>query len=219
MPVPPRRTSASPLSPYQSVRLPARTRKSYVRIPGVDGVAAVALQIAPRRCIATYRFPKWSVALEGFVPVTRSRSVTFEPARTAPNGLRYAVLKLSWKSLRPAASAGPAASRALTRATSTSPPLDPMRGHYKRPGRARSSGVFEAGHVRVAEAREHRVPSGDVVAHLRQVDVQPLALRDLAVAPDETLFLDDPDVILIGGIDRARERRHHRLAHSVDREA
>ena len=88
MPVPPRRTSASPLSPYQSVRLPARTRKSYVRIPGVDGVAAVALQIAPRRCIATYRFPKWSVALEGFVPVTRSRSVTFEPARTAPNGLR-----------------------------------------------------------------------------------------------------------------------------------
>src|SRR5439155_2517181 len=49
-----------------------------------------------------------------------------------------------------------------------------------------------------------------------QVDAERLALRDLAVAPDEAGLLDDPHVVFLAR-NRARERRHRGLAHAVDR--
>src|SRR5436190_9981181 len=49
--------------------------------------------------MATNRLPKCNVTDFGFAPVTRSRSVTFVPVGTAPNGDRYAVLNVSWRAL------------------------------------------------------------------------------------------------------------------------
>jgi len=54
----------------------------------VRGIATAALHIVPLRRIATNRRSTLTATLFGFAPVTRRRSVTFEPAGTAPNGVR-----------------------------------------------------------------------------------------------------------------------------------
>src|SRR5205823_831334 len=50
--------------------------------------------------------------------------------------------------------------------------------------------------VRVLEGREHRVTAREVEADLRSLDPHALALRDLAVFPDEPVG-DDADVVLL----------------------
>jgi hypothetical protein len=66
-----------------------------------------------------------SETLFGFAPVTRRRKVTFDPAGTAPNGLRNFALKMSW-SRRIAALAGAWANNAVATTTDTINDLDPM---------------------------------------------------------------------------------------------
>src|ERR687887_2025950 len=94
-------------------------------IDGVRGRAVVALHSCPLRRIATKPFSRWIDTLRGFAPVTRRRSVTFEPAGTAPNGVRYLASNESWNSFTLAAAAG-AAGTTSTAAASAKATRDPI---------------------------------------------------------------------------------------------
>src|SRR5688572_11449138 len=94
-------------------------------------------------------------------------------------------------------------------------PRYPARSERSPPELSPPSGFLG---VRVVERREDRVPLREVPLHLREVDLELLALSDLAVGPDEAARFDDSHVVLFTA-DGIRERGHPVLGHALDRDA